>query len=632
MAYTLDSYDGAIVIDGWEKGIADSPFDGIADMRNVNIISIPGEASVNFATAPISPPSITSTITVTGLASSTLSFAAVTGLEDGMAIQFTVLGSLSGVTTTATYWVYNTGNGGAPTSAKLYSDYAQSAAVPITGTAGGATFKITNVGFTVGGIVGVPKYFVFDGQFYWMQDGTGMVWSNTKTTHSGYFTYTGNLQSGTSDNTGCGLVFWNPNATAGGGFVFAFNQTSIDYWQVGTSTTWTWGWEPGNNSVNQANYLVISSVLLPHYALSAPNGSLYYCNGSQIGVVSMVANKTFSPTDNTTYTNIYQTNIVQTTDIAICLGWLGSSLLIGGISNIVYSASGAGISSAANGDGADNYIFLAESTTQQIVTINTNAYLFTGNRGRIYTTNGTNAQLYKKVPDHISGTVEPYFTWGGTATIKNQIYFSCFATTNAGTVINQYGGVWAIDADTEALRLTNQLSYGTYAGYASAIIPISSYNSSNHTLTNPGGTGLYIGWTDGSGTNYGIDKTVSSPYTSSQATIDSDLIPIGTFNKVRDFTQVEYKLTVPMVANESITIKTRLIFNTQNTGYSTTLSDSTTGIISNKSEINFLNAQWVQFQIILNSTASSPSYTRLKQIRILGLTGPTLATNQQLEI
>ena len=37
MAWRVEGSD--IVIDGWEKGIADDPFSGIADMRNINITS-----------------------------------------------------------------------------------------------------------------------------------------------------------------------------------------------------------------------------------------------------------------------------------------------------------------------------------------------------------------------------------------------------------------------------------------------------------------------------------------------------------------------------------------------------------------------------------------------------------------
>ena len=74
MAYSFDNYDDALVIDGWEKGVADSPHSGLSDMRNINIISVPGESSVNFSTVINSSPNITSPVTVTGLSSNAISF------------------------------------------------------------------------------------------------------------------------------------------------------------------------------------------------------------------------------------------------------------------------------------------------------------------------------------------------------------------------------------------------------------------------------------------------------------------------------------------------------------------------------------------------------------------------------
>src|SRR6185436_20752214 len=132
-------------------------------------------------------------------------------------------------------------------------------------------------------------------------------------------------------------------------------------------------------------------------------------------------------------------------------------------------------------------------------------------RGRIYITNGTNAQFYRKLPDHLSGVVEPYYVWGGACSNKNQLYFSAQVTDNSGSATSTMGGLWAIDLDNKAIRLSNQLSYGTYAGYSTAMIPNFSSTAA--------GTGLFMGWDSGAST-YGIDTTLTTPYTGSQAYID----------------------------------------------------------------------------------------------------------------
>ena len=85
----------------------------------------------------------------------------------------------------------------------------------------------------------------------------------------------------------------------------------------------------------------------------------------------------------------------------------------------------------------------------------------------------------------------------------------------------------------------------------------------------------------------------------------------------------------PMVSGESVTIKYRKDFSQS---YTTVLTDSTVGNYSYSGPINFENAQWIQFQIILNSTASTPSYTRLKEMRLRGIKGQATQEMGQLSL
>jgi hypothetical protein len=70
MSYRYDKSTGDIIIDGFENGIANSPYEGIADMRNIDNVTIPGEASVALSTeamitqAPIT--NATFTVNATG--------------------------------------------------------------------------------------------------------------------------------------------------------------------------------------------------------------------------------------------------------------------------------------------------------------------------------------------------------------------------------------------------------------------------------------------------------------------------------------------------------------------------------------------------------------------------------------
>lgn len=612
IAFHFDSYDQSIVVDSFDQGIADSPFAGISDMRNVNITSVPGEASVNFSTATISPATVASGTVVSANGSTHyVTYTGAAGLVNGAAVTFTGGSLPTGLTANQVYWVSSIDGAGAGTF-QVFSDINTSSLVSISGT-GTGTFAVSNMS--------QPKYFAYDSgnSTYWLVDSAGLVWTNASS-GTGAWRYTGNLPNSVSH--GNGLLYYQ--ASDGTGYIFVFSNSSIDYTlSANSSISWSYQWRPSAGTVGSWSNTP-SAVLnqktgnsANHEAFVAPDNHAYFCDGNWVDVFFQADVTTpvpFVPTTKSTYT-FSQYQLLPSNDLALCLTFLNSSVLVGGQKNIVYVWDR--ISPLPN-----TYILFPENSIQKMVTVNTNTFAFVGSRGRIYITNGTNAQLYKKIPDHISGTVEPYFTWGGAAFTKNQLYFGVSATDNAGNPIAQYGGVWAIDMDTDALRLTNQLSYGTYAGLATAV-------TSNQS-GNPAGAGLYVGWQ--SGTGFGIDTTVSAPYTGSQASIDSDLIPIGTFRKPRQFTRIEYRLTRPLVSGESISIYYRLVFNAESTGYTLLFADSTVGNYSSDAPVNFRNAQWVQFQIVMNSTVSSPSYVRVKEIRVTGLTGPTLAQSQNLNL
>lgn len=587
MAYTQQP-DGTIVINGFENGVSEDPYNGISDMRNVNIISIPKEASVNFKTQLVTSTVSSGTITTTSAGNDTITTAA--NLDTRECIRFSALSDTTkGIALNTDYWVVFTGG----TEWNLYTTPALTSLVNITADSITGTFSVYKVNR--------PKNFVKDNNdTYWTIDSLGQVWTNAlTTTTNNYWVYTGNSGgSGGWDNPN--IAFYS--ASDGTGYIFAFRNNYIDYTKAAnTQIAWTYGWKTLKTAAGVGN---------SHDNILAPDNVVYFCDSRYIGrfyQTDLVTPTPFDPSNSATYT-FDETPLLPSNDIAQSIAFLGTSVMIGGQRNVIYPWD-------TTSPTFSYPLFIAESFISKMVTINTNTFIFAGNRGRIYVTNGSQAQLYKKLPDHISGTVEPYFQWGGAATIKNQLYFSASCTTNGGTPITAYGGVWAIDVDTKALRLTNKLSYGTYAGYASAIIPIIP----TLNITNPGGAGLYIGWDSGAST-YGIDQTISSLYTSGEAYVDSDLIPIGTVLKPTTNSYVEFKLAMPLVSGESVKIQYRQKFSDSFADITTsagTTTFNTVGIYSGVYQgINFQNSQWVQFRAILTSTNSSPSYVRLTELRV----------------
>lgn len=604
MAWRIDENDeNAIVFEGHDAGIADSPYRGISDMRNMNIISVPDEASVNFATTKNSSPSVSGSMTSADSGTNFITVASATGLENRMAIVFSSVSGGMGISvgtnpykTGSIYWIGDiSGN-----TFKLYSNYGLSSLVTITGT-GTGSFTTINMS--------KPKYFTLDTHIVtgtpinktFMVDMLGQVWSNFYTTGTNsYFTYTGNKVPDSAYTNGNGIAYFRSSGDVG--YIIVFHNSSMDI-ATDNTVTWNYQWTPASNSYagyNAAPTAVLNAAnttLAIHATLVGQDNVIYFCDSQYVGSIIEVAGQQFVPTSAATYTFSNLALKLPGFETSQSLAELGVNLLVGGIYNAIYPWNRTATSFTYP-------ILLSEYNIQQMVTVNTNTFIFVGNRGRIYITNGSQAQLYKKVPDHISGTVEPYFTWGGVMSNKNQLYFSALVTTNAGVTINQYGGLWAIDLDTKAIRLTNKLSYNTYAGYGTAMIPV--------TTGTPLGTGFFVGWDDGSA-GYGLDTSSGSPYTGSQASVDYDLVPISSFLRPRTFKSVEFKLSCPMVSGESVSIYYRLNFSSS---YTLIFTSNTAGTFSDNSPVNFENAQWIQLRAVTNSTASSPSYTRLKEIRI----------------
>lgn len=632
MAYHVDPATNDIVIDSFDKGIGDSPYTGITDERNVNIVSIPGEADINFKTSKISSPAFSGS--VTGATGTTITYTGATSIENYVAIYFTSVASRTGISTATPYWLADvTGS-----TATLYSDYEETSAVSVGGS-GSATFVAYQIGvvpsYITGATAGGPQYFAqptninSSSYFTFLVDRVGMVWSNFKTTTSGFWTYTGNEVgdvSNVSNASGNGLVYWRVNNGGVGAdiatvdYLFVFRNSQIDIFPVAATTygggpsiptvgEWTYGWNPKDGTTDQADYLSTApGTNNSHMAIVAPDGRVYFCDADDISKFyqtdpTIIFNPFTSDTSTFTYLAL---PLIPINDVAQCIAPLGSNMLIGGQGNIAYQWD-------TTSSLTSNNIILPESFVSSMITVNTNTYMFVGNRGRIYVTNGSQAEVWKKLPDFLSNTVEPYYRWGGVCYNKNQLYCSFFLTANAGTAITTMGGVWAIDTGTGAMRLANRLSYGTYAGYATAMIA----QLYNPVLgVNAAGQGLFIGWYDG--TNFGLDTTISTIYTGGEPYVISDMIPIGTALRPTTSGQVEFKLAMPLLAGESVELQVGSSLGGAFTSAGITQGSNTQTILSGNFPMPIQTQQWILLKAILTGIQSNPSYTRLKELRIIG--------------
>jgi len=581
-----------MVLDGFEFGIADSPYEGIGDMRNANIITAPKQASVMFSNLALTlPPSgYTAVAFSVSQATDVFTTATTAGFYNGMAVYIVTVSGNNSVVAGQTYYVGDI----TATTFKLYDDMLLSAVVNTTTDRTG-TFTVQTFGTPTDSFSGpAPAWGTPVGTTYnytLVMCSDGLIWSINPLAVTGTggtvaintVQQLGNVGHSTSSGAGnTGIAIWN-------GYVFAFMSTKIDYLSINyllsgrPSSSWSYGWKDTNAAPRG------------HRALPATDDALYFCDNGSVGSLLENAGQVFDPTNSATYTYNADALLLPGYDAATCLAQLGTTLLVGGIQNFIYPWDRISTSY--------NYpLVVAESFIKCIISTNSSAYILAGKRGRIYITNGGNVDIFKKFPDSLSGTVEPYYVWGWGMYMKNQLYFSISATNNSGVSIDNFAGIWAIDLATEALRLSNSLSFGTYTGTVPTMCPMGN--------AFPTGDGIFSMWVTGS--TKGIDYTSANPYLAYETRIDFDIIPVGTYITKATFSNIEFKLGKPLVSGEKVKLSQR----SNLTDSFTQIGETTTaGLLSDFYTMNFENVQWLQIRAELSSTASTPSYVLLREVR-----------------
>ncbi len=303
-------------------------------------------------------------------------------------------------------------------------------------------------------------------------------------------------------------------------------------------------------------------------------------------------------------------------EVVQCMAELGNIMVIGGKTNAIYQWNQV---SALPGD----FILLPENNSVKIITVNNMGYVFGGQKGNIYITNGSTSSLVLNVPDYCAGVpgtpatyIEPYFTWGDAMYMRGRVWFSILDQT--ATKTGNCGGIWSfvptqnffVGQDTGmGLRVENRSSYGTYSGYATVLLA-----SQVQTVIGPQ---YWSGWNSNiNSATYGIDFSDTIPTT--PFVIETDAIPTGTLlgQQKKTFQNIEYKLSSPLASGETVAISYRQNITDAWTSCGTATTESATNL-AGYFTVNFENGQWLQLQITGTPLASSSSsFIRLKEIRV----------------
>jgi len=590
MSYRYEEND--IVIDGWENGIAQSPYGGIANIRNADI-SVPGEVSVALKTTALTKPPTVSAVAFTVETTDILTVASTTGWYNGMAVTLDTLVDGTGLATGRVYWVGDLSGA----TFKLYKNPTRPVGQLVNVTlAGSGTISSYTLGKPIDKTFGqssTQTYF-----YYFILDDAGRVWwiDNTGGTITNNLIYMGNdTLTGT---TGRSIIIFKNHlivhrTSAQDGIGLAAFEQGNDFDSAYVSAG-SGGWSYGWNSISTATGVKRSVVV-------GQDDIMYYDNGSfRLASISENVGQALDLDDIATFTETPTALDFPKSEegSTFILAELGTNLITGAKSNKIYPWDRISSSFSLP-------LLLPEYKTTHIVSLNNVSYIFAGFRGNIYVTNGSTVEFFTKIPDHITGKHRPYFTIKEASLHRNQILFSFTATENDGTAITGLDGVWAIDLTTGAISKKNELSHAT-SGTTHTI----SFNPLDDT---PDGAGIIVGWESSTAT-YGVDIGSSNPYSGGETIIDSDIIPYGTHRDNKTPAHIEFKLSKPLVSGESIELQQRSNLTASFTSIDST---STVGVISDSYDADFQNVEWIQIRVILTSTNTTPSFIPLREIRIV---------------
>lgn len=701
MSYTIDRKSGEITISGFEKGIAPSPHEGLANIQNANIATETGEVLNSFARIQQSQVAITGTLTQ--IATDAVSVTVNTGngfLQTGTWVQINSTG-ISGLNNGQSYYVLD--GSSLSVGYELSVTYSTTNATKISGLGSGScTFQTINMSKPVSSAMEsyVDLANVQQNRYY-IQDATGFVWVHDTSTaqytnisfppvwflpqnssvspstgleilNGWLFTSSTNgaLQAkptsdlGRSFNTVTnflsplgnpnphtlftghqGDLYWCDGCFIGSLFPNTSLLTGINNVQSYCSYTTVTDNFTGLLTILISGSFFVTSTRIPTYFFTDIHGTLpsaltegttYYMDtsltakefkvyvaasgGSALDISTGATGKqyfnTFYPLvgggGNTTMTLTQQRLNLPTFEIAQSIIEIGNTIIIGTQGNVLYPWNQIDPTPS-------DLIFLPESNVVNMICVNNMAYVFAGNKGNIYITNGSTASPAISVPDYcagIAGTpasyIEPYFSWGDAMYLRGRVYFSILDQTSTKT--GNCGGIWSfiptqnffIGQDVGlALRLENRNSYGTYNGVATVLIP-----AQNQVAQSPQ---YWSAWYSNiTSPLFGIDFTDTAVRTTSPTVIETDLIPTGTMLDKKTFEQIEFKVTTPIVDSGTVAIS----YRTDSTSAYTSLGNlaiTETNPLSGYFTANFEKTQWLQLKVTLTP---NPATIRLTEIII----------------
>lgn len=625
MAYRYEkNYAGGqdVVIDGWEKGIAPSPYLGLAEVKNLNINDIPGAVFANTATQDGRVNSIGvnyfgATRTFTADASTDIITLSANTQQDYLAVTFTTTGTLpAGLSLATTYYL------------RYISLTTFKVSTTLANAVNGVYVNITSTGsgthtVTMSGPVTIQATCKDNNTgVVYAVDTAGKIWANLGPGGSNqWLLILGNTLTNTVGN---GIAVWQ-------NYLFNFRSSNIDVFgplsDLGTAA-WTNGWQSMNSTASYTG---------KHKTLIGADNVLYWtdfndtASSSQrlgyVGSLRLAGASAFAPGTGATYT--YNNNSLDfpTNEEPVAISELGTYLTV--CTNLAGTTSSGNYSKLYWWDRVSasyfNPLVIPEAPVTEMVGSGNLVYIFTNLRGRVYKSNLSSLTVAFKIPDHL---YMPGSTSSGYEGLPlNASYVGQSGSTGASGVlpivfssqariarkkiffgVNLYGATALYSYDTEAEVL--QIEAAPTNGYGSTLtdatqitavetLPATSFSKPTNILFF--GT-YYLSGT----TTYTIDSWDifsygdNSKYGTYNGYVVTDLVNIGTSNNKKTFQQIEYTLDRKMISGSGLRISYRTAIGESWTLLSTEDFSTYGAIASRVVNLPVNDIEWIQLKVELN--------------------------------
>lgn len=489
-----------LILSQFNKGIGSSAHDdSFALIRNFDIDSFPGALVTGPLPATVFHSTLSSTFSGV-IATDVCTLDSGTVPVTSTAIKATT--TANGLTANTVYFINKINS----TTFYLYDTIAHAESggatgrIDITGT-GTMTIATVNPG-TINHIVKDQR----SGNLF-MQDSNGRVWFGSSAPLKLLVnSVLDNAQVGSTAlgfggadlAEGNGIVLYKQNDSASTYWLLAFRNAKIDainiYDSSKTNTPdWINGFDFGGSTASDSTLNSGAGSGNRHHAIVGQDDIVYFTDGRYVGSIKEASGATFnlgssgSPVTNTHVGND-QALDTPTGEVLVHLEELGVNLLAASsTSNKIYPWDRIS-------DSFNLPILVPEFGIQRMKNVGNLVYILAGKRGNIYTTQGTYARFFKKLPEQVtnnSATLQPnVITWGGVASLNGAFIFGAGVLTsgNSGVYMLYSDGRLVIDnmpstgsANVTALYAENNFYYMGYASGAD-LIGTTRYASFNSVL------------------------------------------------------------------------------------------------------------------------------------------------------